>query len=145
MTARDRDCGRSGEIFWLLAFIAMGTSCYASVGESQPKDGGYVWICNNDVVIVMRAMGVLHLLGGFQWTKHREHVKRLACRIVFRLVSLWNASQKKLMLQAVAECVRSFIQEGFGGFGLVCTKILNHCEQFFSDEFKLSSAPYLKM
>lgn len=79
----------------------------------------------------MRAMGVLHYLGGFQWTKHREHVKRLACRIVFRLVSLWNASQKKLMLQAVAECVRSLIQEGFGGFGLVCTNIYIIASNFF--------------
>lgn len=126
MTARDRDCGRSGEIFWLLAFIAMGTSCYASVGESQPKDGGYLWICSNDVLIVMRAMGVLHLLGGFQWTKYREHVKRLARRIVFRLVSLWNASQKKLMLQAKplpSVCGR-LSRKVLKGFGVGCTKIL---------------------
>ncbi len=89
-------------------------------------------------------MGVPHLLGGFQWTKYGEHVKCLACRIVFRLVSLWNA-QKKLMLQAVAECVRSFIQEGFGVFGLESRvhEDIELLRAILSHEFKESSAPYL--
>lgn len=34
MSAKEQMCGRSAEVFWLLAFIMMATTCYASVDSS---------------------------------------------------------------------------------------------------------------